>query len=61
MTYSTIGIYYFDVSSVGTPIFSGENEVEQLLSIMEVLGKPQKSLLDISSRKHLFFGSNSDF
>ena len=40
----------------GFPIFPGENEQEQLSCIMEVLGPPEKELVNRSSRKRLFFG-----
>ena len=39
----------------GYPLFPGENEQEQLLCIMEVMGLPPQSLLDVSTRKKLFF------
>ncbi|KAJ6594411.1 kinase-like domain-containing protein [Mycena capillaripes] len=42
----------------GLPIFPGENEQEQLSCIMEVLGIPDKELINRSSRKKLFFDSN---
>ncbi|KAF8682481.1 Protein tyrosine kinase [Rhizoctonia solani] len=42
----------------GFPIFPGENEQEQLACIMEVLGVPDKDLVNRSSRKRLFFESN---
>ncbi|KAH8108495.1 hypothetical protein DFH11DRAFT_1633216 [Phellopilus nigrolimitatus] len=41
----------------GYPIFPGENEQEQLSCIMEVLGVPDKDLVNRSSRKRLFFDS----
>ncbi|EJD02073.1 uncharacterized protein FOMMEDRAFT_29176 [Fomitiporia mediterranea MF3/22] len=41
----------------GYPIFPGENEQEQLSCIMEVLGVPDKELINRSSRKRLFFDS----
>ncbi|GAA5826286.1 hypothetical protein JCM3770_001672 [Rhodotorula araucariae] len=41
----------------GYPIFPGENEQEQLACVMEVLGVPDKYLVDRSSRKRLFFDS----
>ncbi|KAG8905866.1 hypothetical protein FRB99_008077 [Tulasnella sp. 403] len=41
----------------GFPIFPGENEQEQLSCIMEVLGVPDKDLINRSSRKKLFFDS----
>jgi dual specificity tyrosine-phosphorylation-regulated kinase 2/3/4 len=42
----------------GYPIFPGENEQEQLACIMEVMGLPDKHLVDRSSRKRLFFGTS---
>jgi dual specificity tyrosine-phosphorylation-regulated kinase 2/3/4 len=39
----------------GFPLFPGENEVEQLAYIMEIKGIPADYLLDMSSRKKLFF------
>ncbi|KAK9898880.1 kinase-like protein, partial [Cystobasidium minutum MCA 4210] len=41
----------------GMPIFPGENEASQLACIMEVLGVPDKHIVDRSSRKKLFFDS----
>ncbi|KAG8726990.1 hypothetical protein FRC10_006514 [Ceratobasidium sp. 414] len=41
----------------GFPIFPGENEQEQLSCIVEVLGVPDKELINRSSRKRLFFGT----
>ncbi|GAA5836262.1 hypothetical protein JCM9279_002242 [Rhodotorula babjevae] len=41
----------------GYPIFPGENEQEQLACIMEIMGVPDKYLVDRSSRKRLFFDS----
>ena len=41
----------------GYPIFPGENEQEQLACIMEVLGPPEKHLIEKSTRKKLFFDS----
>ncbi|KXN87710.1 Dual specificity protein kinase pom1 [Leucoagaricus sp. SymC.cos] len=43
----------------GYPIFPGENEQEQLSCIMEVLGVPDKEFVNRSSRKKLFFDTNS--
>ena len=43
----------------GYPLFPGENEVEQLSCIMEILGTPPKRLLDDSTRKKLFFDSGN--
>jgi len=43
----------------GYPIFPGENEQEQLACIMEVLGLPDKELIQRSSRRKLFFGKDT--
>eukprot|EP00026_Physarum_polycephalum_P000454 Phypoly_transcript_00455.p1 GENE.Phypoly_transcript_00455~~Phypoly_transcript_00455.p1 ORF type:complete len:1517 (+),score=378.84 Phypoly_transcript_00455:142-4692(+) len=43
----------------GYPLFPGENEAEQLLCIMETMGLPPKAVVDNSTRKKLFFDSNS--
>lgn len=40
----------------GTPLFPGENEQDQLGCIMEIIGTPQKHLIDRCSRRKLFFG-----
>lgn len=40
----------------GVPIFAGENEHDQLLCIMELLGEPPQEVLLLASRKSLFFG-----
>ena len=39
----------------GFPLFPGENEAEQLAYIMEILGIPPDYLLDLSTRRDLFF------
>ncbi|XP_051176712.1 dual specificity tyrosine-phosphorylation-regulated kinase 2-like isoform X2 [Leptopilina boulardi] len=41
----------------GYPLFPGENEVEQLACIMEVLGRPPEQLINHASRRRLFFDS----
>ncbi|KAI8365336.1 kinase-like domain-containing protein [Radiomyces spectabilis] len=41
----------------GYPLFPGENEQEQLACIMEILGVPQKHLVEKSTRRKLFFDS----
>ena len=41
----------------GVPIFPGENEHEQLACIMEVIGLPDHSIVNRSSRRKLFFGT----
>lgn len=40
----------------GYPLFPGENEVEQLACMMEVLGVPVNSVLEHATRKKMFFG-----
>ena len=40
----------------GYPLFPGENEVEQLGCMMEILGIPPSSLLEQAMRKKMFFG-----
>ena len=42
----------------GYPLFPGENEVEQLACIMEVLGLPPQRMLEHSTRKKMFFDSS---
>jgi len=44
----------------GVPIFPGENEHEQLACIMEVIGLPDASIVNRSSRRKLFFGKLCD-
>ncbi|XP_058883549.1 dual specificity tyrosine-phosphorylation-regulated kinase 4-like isoform X4 [Acipenser ruthenus] len=41
----------------GSPLFPGENEVEQMACIMEVLGLPPTEFIQTASRKRLFFDS----
>ena len=40
----------------GYPLFPGENEVEQLACIMEVMCLPPNNVLDQATRRRLFFG-----
>eukprot|EP00210_Caulerpa_lentillifera_P004756 g4540.t1 len=42
----------------GYPIFPGENEQEQLLCIMEVLGEPPRSMLGSSTKWRMFFDAS---
>ena len=42
----------------GCPLFPGESEAEQLLYIMETRGIPPPNILEISTRKKLFFDGN---
>jgi len=37
------------------PVFPGEDEADQLACMMEVLGVPQKGLIEMAPRGHLFF------
>ncbi|XP_015427844.1 PREDICTED: dual specificity tyrosine-phosphorylation-regulated kinase 4 [Myotis davidii] len=41
----------------GYPLFAGENEVEQLACIMEVLGLPPSHFIQTASRRQTFFDS----
>lgn len=43
---------------IGIPLFPGENENEQFLRIMEVIGLPPADVLEYSSRKKMFFEGN---
>ena len=43
----------------GRPIFAGENETDQLLSIIEVIGLPPARMVKRASRKNVFFDSES--
>ncbi|XP_005378789.1 PREDICTED: dual specificity tyrosine-phosphorylation-regulated kinase 4 isoform X3 [Chinchilla lanigera] len=42
---------------MGYPLFAGENEVEQLACIMEVLGLPPTRFIQTASRRQTFFDS----
>lgn len=44
----------------GFPLFPGENEMEQLAYIMEIKGVPDDYLLEMASRRKLFFDANND-
>eukprot|EP00002_Diphylleia_rotans_P024234 TRINITY_DN4776_c0_g5_i2.p1 TRINITY_DN4776_c0_g5~~TRINITY_DN4776_c0_g5_i2.p1 ORF type:complete len:498 (-),score=82.56 TRINITY_DN4776_c0_g5_i2:798-2291(-) len=44
----------------GYPIFPGENEVDQLSCMMEVLGLPPRSMVDTSKRRKIFFDSQGN-
>lgn len=41
----------------GLPLFPGENEQEQLACIMEIMGLPDRHLVERCSRRKLFFGN----
>jgi dual specificity tyrosine-phosphorylation-regulated kinase 2/3/4 len=43
---------------LGYPLFPGENEQEQMLMFMEVLGVPPPSLIQKGSRSNKFFDGN---
>lgn len=45
----------------GYPLFPGENEVEQLACIMEVMGLPPNNVLEQATRRRLFFGKTYFF
>ena len=40
---------------VGVPIYAGENENDQLASIMEIIGVPPRSLIAKATRRKVFF------
>ncbi|XP_064652736.1 dual specificity tyrosine-phosphorylation-regulated kinase 4-like isoform X2 [Lineus longissimus] len=44
----------------GYPLFPGENEVEQLACIMELMGLPPAHILDQATRRRLFFDSKGN-
>ena len=44
----------------GIPLFAGENEFDQLLCMMEVLGVPPPLVFENASRKNLFFEANGE-
>lgn len=44
----------------GYPLFPGENEIDQLVCIMEVLGKPPAEILAASTRRKMFFTSQGE-
>merc|ERR1719355_439189 len=44
----------------GYPLFPGENEVEQLACIMEVMALPPQRMLDQGTRKKMFFDQNNN-
>lgn len=52
---STIGCILAELYT-GYPLFPGENEVEQLACIMELLGSPPDDLINQATRRRLFFG-----
>ncbi|EEB17394.1 mitogen-activated protein kinase ERK-A, putative [Pediculus humanus corporis] len=44
----------------GYPLFPGENEIEQLACVMEILGIPPEDVISNASRKRLFFDSRGN-
>ena len=50
----SLGCILFELLS-GLPLFTGEDEIEQLLCIMEVKGIPPRSMIMQSSRRKMFF------
>lgn len=42
----------------GRPLFQGEDQQDQLLAIMEVLGPPPDSLLQVASNRRLYFSDS---
>jgi len=44
----------------GYPLFPGEDEVEQLAYIMEIYGVPEREVIKLATRGHLFFHKNGD-
>ncbi|XP_074040597.1 dual-specificity tyrosine phosphorylation-regulated kinase 2 isoform X2 [Leptinotarsa decemlineata] len=44
----------------GYPLFPGENEVEQLACLMEVMGPPPDELISVATRRRLFFDSRGN-
>jgi dual specificity tyrosine-phosphorylation-regulated kinase 2/3/4 len=43
---------------LGTPIFFGENEVDQIYTFVEVLGMPPDQLIKASAKRYKLFGTN---
>ena len=43
----------------GYPLFPGENEAEQLAYVMEIKGIPADYIIELSSRRNLFFEKDS--
>jgi dual specificity tyrosine-phosphorylation-regulated kinase 2/3/4 len=46
--------------ATGYPLFPGEDETEQLLCIMEVLGLPPQYLVEGAARRKQFFDSSGN-
>ncbi|KAL0486666.1 dual specificity tyrosine-phosphorylation-regulated kinase [Acrasis kona] len=44
----------------GYPLFPGQNELEQLNFIMEILDVPSKKIIDLSTRRKHFFDANNN-
>jgi dual specificity tyrosine-phosphorylation-regulated kinase 2/3/4 len=45
---------------LGIPLFPGENEIEQLLCIMEIIGLPPSHLLEKAAKRSQFFENNDE-
>ncbi len=45
---------------LGFPLFPGENEMEQLGLMMEIKGVPSSNVLEVSSRKKIFFDNHGN-
>jgi dual specificity tyrosine-phosphorylation-regulated kinase 2/3/4 len=43
----------------GYPLFPGENEQQQLICIMEIMGEPSSNMIEKASRRKLFFDSRN--
>jgi dual specificity tyrosine-phosphorylation-regulated kinase 2/3/4 len=50
----SLGCILFELYK-GHPLFAGEDEKEQMQCIMEMRGLPPRSLLMLSTRRHVFF------
>ena len=50
----SLGCILYELFS-GMPLFTGEDEIEQLLFIMEVKGLPPRSMIMQSTRRKMFF------
>jgi len=45
---------------MGRPLFPGDNDVDQLARIMEVLGPPPMEIVNRSSKRNIFFEANTN-
>lgn len=53
----SLGCVLFELLT-GNPLFSGTNELDQLLCIMEIRGYPPRSMVESSTRRKIFFETN---